>query len=279
MLPGPSLQRRAGRRSCTGAQRRSSGIRTPRASTSCFSVSCSGAAGASAGALWLADDAGRFVLRATGGSLAREAYPELLAPDAHARALLSSGRPWLVDGPGLWVPLAARGEGLALAQLGDAPAGFPGRGAGVHRGARRRRSGSPALVPALPRAAAPRPPGPGVVGLQPRLLHGRRDQGGGQGPALRTRVLAPQLRAGGLTALAGARRSRAGAGGGACHHPGAGAGAPRIGRAGEGGGSRSSCSCSRRPTPSVRRSSSAGRWPRPARPPSSPPWTAARRSS
>jgi two-component system, cell cycle response regulator len=83
------------------------------------------AAGASAGALWLADDAGRFVLRATGGTLARGAYPELLAPEADARALLSSGRPWLVDGPGLWVPLAARGEGLALAQLADVPAGFP----------------------------------------------------------------------------------------------------------------------------------------------------------
>lgn len=83
------------------------------------------AAGASAGALWLADDAGRFVLRATGGSLAREAYPEILAPDADARALLSTGRPWVVDGPGLWVPLAARGEGLALAQLADAPVGFP----------------------------------------------------------------------------------------------------------------------------------------------------------
>jgi GGDEF domain-containing protein len=83
------------------------------------------AAGASAGALWLADDAGRFVLRATGGGPAREAYPELLAPDPEARALLSTGRPWEVDGPGLWVPLNARGEGLALAQLADAPAGFP----------------------------------------------------------------------------------------------------------------------------------------------------------
>ena len=57
------------------------------------------AAGASAGALWLADDAGRFVLRATGGRLAREAYPELLAPDADARgaallgAALGGGRP------------------------------------------------------------------------------------------------------------------------------------------------------------------------------------------
>jgi len=83
------------------------------------------AAGASTGALWLADDASRFVLRATGGSHVRGAYPELLAPDPEARALLSAGRPWVVEGPGLWVPLNARGEGLALAQLADAPAGFP----------------------------------------------------------------------------------------------------------------------------------------------------------
>ncbi len=82
------------------------------------------AAGAGSGALWLADDAGRLVLRATAGRLQREAYAELLAPDQHARALLSAGRPWAVDGPGLWVPLAARGEGLALVQLSDAPGGF-----------------------------------------------------------------------------------------------------------------------------------------------------------
>ena len=119
------------------------------------------AAGASAGALWLADDAGRFVLRATGGSLAREAYPELLAPDAHARALLSSGRPWLVDGPGLSGPAGGARGGAGTRPARGCAGGLPGRGAGVHRGARRRRSGSPALVPALPRAAAPRPPGPG----------------------------------------------------------------------------------------------------------------------
>jgi GGDEF domain-containing protein len=83
------------------------------------------AAGASTGALWLADDAGRFVLRATAGSVGHGAHPELLAPDPDARALLSAGRPWVVDGPGLWVPLNARGEGLALAQLADAPDGFP----------------------------------------------------------------------------------------------------------------------------------------------------------
>jgi hypothetical protein len=83
------------------------------------------AAGASAGALWLADEAGRFVLRATSGTLDHEAYAELLAPDPEARALLSVGRPWVVEGPGLWVPLGARGEGLALAQLSDAPQGFP----------------------------------------------------------------------------------------------------------------------------------------------------------
>ena len=82
------------------------------------------AAGASAGALWLADDAGRFVLRATLGTLDRDAYAELLAPDPDARTLLSVGRPWVVEGPGLWVPLGARGEGLALAQLSDAPQGF-----------------------------------------------------------------------------------------------------------------------------------------------------------
>ena len=83
------------------------------------------AAGAGGGALWLADDAGRFVLRATLGSHAHDEYSELLAPDPDARTLLSAGRPWVVDGPGLWVPLAARGEGLALAQLSDAPQGFP----------------------------------------------------------------------------------------------------------------------------------------------------------
>jgi GGDEF domain-containing protein len=83
------------------------------------------AVGAGTGALWLADDAGRFVLRATVGSAAPEAFAELLAPDPEARALLSAGRPWVVDGPGLWIPLAARGEGLALAQLSDAPQGFP----------------------------------------------------------------------------------------------------------------------------------------------------------
>ena len=83
------------------------------------------AAGASAGALWLADDAGQFVLRATGGTPSHESYAELLAPDPDARTLLSAGRPWVVEGPGLWVPLGARGEGLALAQLSDAPHGFP----------------------------------------------------------------------------------------------------------------------------------------------------------
>ncbi|HUM09590.1 MAG TPA: GGDEF domain-containing protein [Myxococcaceae bacterium] len=82
------------------------------------------AAGTSSGALWLGDDAGRFVLRATMGRLPREAYAELLAPDPEARALLSAGRPWEVVGPGLWVPLVARGEGLALAQLSDAAGGL-----------------------------------------------------------------------------------------------------------------------------------------------------------
>jgi len=83
------------------------------------------AAGASAGALWLADDAGRFVLRASLGAMERDAYAELLAPDPEARTLTSVGRPWVVEGPGLWVPLGVRGEGLALAQLSDAPQGFP----------------------------------------------------------------------------------------------------------------------------------------------------------
>ncbi len=82
------------------------------------------AAGTSSGALWLGDEAGRFVLRATMGRLPRDAYAELLAPDPEARALLSAGRPWEVVGPGLWVPLVARGEGLALAQLSDAAGGF-----------------------------------------------------------------------------------------------------------------------------------------------------------
>jgi two-component system cell cycle response regulator len=80
-------------------------------------------AAAGSGALWLADDTGRFVLRATQGRLPAGAYAELLAPDPQARALLSAGRPWVVDGPGLWVPLAARGEGLGLAQLSDADNG------------------------------------------------------------------------------------------------------------------------------------------------------------
>ena len=82
------------------------------------------AAGAGSGALWLTDDAGRFVLRATVGRLHPDADAELLAPDPEARALLSAGRPWLVDGPGLWVPLAARGEGLAVAQLSGGAGGF-----------------------------------------------------------------------------------------------------------------------------------------------------------
>jgi two-component system, cell cycle response regulator len=82
------------------------------------------ASGGGAGALWLADDAGRFVLRASVGGQGPEAYAELLAPDPDARTLLSAGRPWVVEGPGLWVPLAARGEGLALAQLSEAPQGF-----------------------------------------------------------------------------------------------------------------------------------------------------------
>lgn len=82
-------------------------------------------AGAGSGALWLSDDAGRLLLRATVGRLQRDAYPELLAPDAAARELVSAGRPWLVEGPGLFVPLAARGEGLALAQLSDPAGAFP----------------------------------------------------------------------------------------------------------------------------------------------------------
>jgi diguanylate cyclase (GGDEF)-like protein len=82
------------------------------------------ASGGGAGALWLADD-GRLVLRASVGGRGPEAHPELLAPDPDARSLLSAGRPWVVEGPGLWVPLAARGEGLALAQLSEAPQGFP----------------------------------------------------------------------------------------------------------------------------------------------------------
>jgi diguanylate cyclase (GGDEF)-like protein len=82
------------------------------------------AAGAGSGALWLADDAGRFVLQATVGRLPRDSYADLLAPDPGARTLVSTGRPWMVDGPGLWVPLAARGEGLGLAQLSEPEGGF-----------------------------------------------------------------------------------------------------------------------------------------------------------
>ena len=48
----------------------------------------------------------------------------MLAPDEAARALISLGRPWTVLGPGLWVPLAARGEGLGLAQLSGGMVGF-----------------------------------------------------------------------------------------------------------------------------------------------------------
>jgi diguanylate cyclase (GGDEF)-like protein len=58
------------------------------------------------------------------GRLPGDAYAELLAPDPEARALLAAGRPWVVEGPGLWVPLAVRGEGLALAQLSDAGGGL-----------------------------------------------------------------------------------------------------------------------------------------------------------
>ena len=82
------------------------------------------AAAADSGALWLGDDAGRFALRATAGPLPRESYAEVLAPDEAARALISLGRPWTVLGPGLWVPLAARGEGLGLAQLSGGMVGF-----------------------------------------------------------------------------------------------------------------------------------------------------------
>ncbi len=81
-------------------------------------------AGASSAALWLVEDDGRWALRASDGSLPRDAYPEVLAPDAPARALVSAGRPWAVDGPGLWVPLSARGEGLALAQLSSSSGDF-----------------------------------------------------------------------------------------------------------------------------------------------------------
>jgi|GEM_PF-418567 len=82
------------------------------------------AAGASSVALWLADDAGRWVLRATAGDSPLEAYPDALMPDAPAQAAVSAGRPWTVDGPGLWVPLSARGEGLGLAQLSTSGGGF-----------------------------------------------------------------------------------------------------------------------------------------------------------
>jgi len=82
------------------------------------------AAGAAAGALWLPDESGRFGLRATMGSLSAESYPEVLALDPPGRELVAAGRPWVVDGPGLWVPLASRGEGLGLAQLSRAPDGF-----------------------------------------------------------------------------------------------------------------------------------------------------------
>jgi diguanylate cyclase (GGDEF)-like protein len=82
------------------------------------------AGGAGAGALWLPDEAGRFLLRSVIGTPPRDSVPEVLAPDAAERELILAGRPWTVDGPGLWVPLAARGEGLGLAQLSDAPRGF-----------------------------------------------------------------------------------------------------------------------------------------------------------
>jgi hypothetical protein len=193
------------------------------------------AAGASAGALWLADDAGRFVLRATGGRLAQEAYPELLAPDADARGLLSSGRPWVVDGPGLWVPLAARGEGLGLAQLADAPAGFPAEA--LESTSALAAVGAAALLSArrfhaLQRLAL-RDPDSSAYNLayftdvaSKEVDKARRY---GRGFSLLSFALE------GLPPPESARRSRAGTGCGACHHPGAGAGAPRIGRAGEGG--------------------------------------------
>ena len=63
---------------------------------------------------------GHRTLRAAGaGGEARriDGLPEALVPDAEARTLLLAGRPWTVEGPGLWVPLSARGEGLGVAQL------------------------------------------------------------------------------------------------------------------------------------------------------------------
>jgi diguanylate cyclase (GGDEF)-like protein len=109
------------------------------------------ATSAGAGALWLAEDTGRYVLRARVG-LETHAVPEALAPDAEARALLLAGRPWMVEGPGLWVPLSARGEGLGVAQLTqpvegsfglttlEAAATFAGHGAVALLSARRFRA-------------------------------------------------------------------------------------------------------------------------------------------
>ena len=75
------------------------------------------ATAAAAGGLWLAEDSGRYALRARVGMLDESELPEALAPDAEARALLLAARPWMVEGPGLWVPLSARGEVLGVAQL------------------------------------------------------------------------------------------------------------------------------------------------------------------
>jgi GGDEF domain-containing protein len=110
------------------------------------------ATSAAAGALWLAEDTGRYVLRARVGAQDPAELPEALAPDPEARALLLAGRPWAVEGPGLWVPLSARGEGLGVAQLTqpleggfagaavEAAAAFAGHGAVALLSARRFRA-------------------------------------------------------------------------------------------------------------------------------------------
>ena len=73
---------------------------------------------AEGGALWIADEGGRYLLRAWRGVLQREQLPEALAPDEAAAALLQGGRPWQVEGQAvLWVPFSARGEALGVAQL------------------------------------------------------------------------------------------------------------------------------------------------------------------
>ena len=278
MLPGPSLQRRAGRRSCTGAQRRSSGIRTPRASTSCFSVSCSARPERARAPCGSPTTPGASCSAPPGG-----ASPGRPTPSSwrltRTRAP-SSPR----GGPG-WSTAPACGS-----RWRRAGRGWHSPSSGMRRRASRpRRWSPPRRSPPSERQPCSRPGASARCSASPSGTRSRRPT---TSPTSRTSRPRRWTRPGATDAgsRSSASRWRAYRTCGRAPEP------SRRGRwcvppPGRWGGcsanrtcwrrwrSRSFCSCSRRPTPSVRRSSSAGRWPRPARPPSSPPWTAARRSS